>query len=277
MKVYNRKLKKIIEIEHAGAKPLEIIYKWDFLTKICIKRIISKLYGVYTKSFFSIKDIKKFIKKNNINIKLFEDKKYKNFNEFFIRKYKKLSIDKNSFISPCDSKLSVYKIDDNLKVKVKNLEYTIPELFNRTFDNLNDCYLFIFRLAVDDCHRYYYIDDGVLKDRVRIKGKFHTVSNYADKYKVYLENEREYSILETKHFGEVIYMEVGAMLIGKIVNHDKQQFKRGEEKGYFLPGGSTIILIAKDIEVDKDILEYSKKNIETIVSIGERIGIKKKM
>ena len=67
-------------------------------------------------------------------------------------------------------------------------------------------------------------------------------------------------------------MEVGALLIGKIINHDLDTFKRGEEKGYFLPGGSTVIIIANNIKVDKDILENSKNNIETLVEVGEKVG-----
>ena len=55
-------------------------------------------------------------------------------------------------------------------------------------------------------------------------------------------------------------------------NHHKKTFKRGEEKGYFLPGASTVIVVANNINVDKDILLYSKKGIETAVSVGEKVG-----
>ena len=162
-----------------------------------------------------------------------------------------------------------------MKVKVKNNIYTVLELINRNVDDFKDSYMFIYRLSVDNCHRFYYIDDGKRIDRVRVNGKLHTVSSSSDEYKIYKENEREYSVLDTKNFGKIIYMEVGALLIGKIINYDKEKFTRGEEKGYFLPGGSTIIIIAKDIKVDEDILKYSNKNIETIVNIGEKVGEKK--
>ena len=270
--VYNRKTNRIEEVKHFGQKSLSVIYSSKLLTNIATNKIISKIYGLYNRSILSKHKIKSFIKDNNIDMSLYKDKKYRSFNEFFIREYKTITFNKKDFISPCDSKLLVYKIDKNLKVKVKNFEYTVEELLNENISNLKDSYMFIYRLSVDDCHRYYYLDDGTLEKRVRIKGKLHTVSDSSSKYKIYRENEREYSILNTKHFGKVIYMEVGAMLIGKIVNHDLKEFKRGDEKGYFLPGGSTIIVIAKNVKVDKDILEYSKKNIETLVSIGEKVG-----
>ncbi len=272
--VYNRKTNRIEEVKHFGEKSLKVIYSSKLLTNIATNKIISKIYGLYNRSILSKHKIKKFIKDNNINMSLYKDKKYRSFNDFFIREYKNITFNKKDFISPCDSKLLVYKIDKNLKVKVKNFEYTVEELLNEDIKDLKDSYMFIYRLSVDDCHRYYYLDDGILEKRVRVKGKLHTVSDSSSKYKIYRENEREYSILNTKNFGKVIYMEVGALLIGKIVNHDLKSFKRGEEKGYFLPGGSTIIVIAKNIKVDKDILEYSKKNIETLVSIGEKVGEK---
>ena len=63
-------------------------------------------------------------------------------------------------------------------------------------------------------------------------------------------------------------------MVGKIKNKDIKEFKRGDEKGYFCFGGSTIILLLKEniIELDKDILENSLKNIETKVKLGEKVG-----
>ena len=66
------------------------------------------------------------------------------------------------------------------------------------------------------------------------------------------------------------------MLVGKIVNYKKINFKRLEEKGYFDFGGSTIVqLFEKEkIKIDGDILAKSKENIETKVEIGMKIGEK---
>ena len=275
-KVYNRKTLKIEEIKHIGEKPLNIIYKNKTLLKIATSKPISKVYGIYNNTPISKIKINKFIKQNNIDIDLYENKKYKTFNQFFIRKLKNIKIEqeKNTLISPCNSKLSVYKIKENLKVNIKNHEYTLDELFdNENLENYKNGYILIFRLAVDDYHRYHYIDDGKLIKNKNIKGKYHTASSTSKNHKIYKENYRQYSILETKNFGKIIYMEVGAMLIGKIKNHNKTKFIRGEEKGYFLPGGSTVVLVMNNIKIDKDIIEYSNKGIETIVSVGEKIGI----
>ena len=270
-KVYNPKTNKIEEIKHFGGNTLNRIYKVPVLTKVLTAKPISKLYGLYNSTRLSKVKINKFISKNNIDMSKFKDEDYKSFNDFFIRKLKRIKIEKEGFISPCDGKLLVYKINKNLEVKVKNITYKINELIDEEFDYKNG-YIFIYRLALDDYHRFHYIDEGKRIKRKKIKGRLHTVSFSSDNYKIYKENEREYSILETKNYNRIIYMEVGALLVGKIINYDKDTFKRGEEKGYFLPGGSTIIIIANNIKVDKNILEYSKKNIETIVHVGERVG-----
>ena len=46
----------------------------------------------------------------------------------------------------------------------------------------------------------------------------------------------------------------------------------------FLFGGSTIVLLIKKdvIDIDKDILNNSVRNIETRVKCGEKIGVKKR-
>ena len=62
----------------------------------------------------------------------------------------------------------------------------------------------------------------------------------------------------------------------KIKNHEITKFKRGQEKGYFEFGGSTIIhLIQKDtIQIDEEILKYTEQNIEVQVKQGTTIGKK---
>ena len=72
-------------------------------------------------------------------------------------------------------------------------------------------------------------------------------------------------------------MEVGAMLVGKIANYSGKKFvKRGEEKGRFEFGGSTIIIcLEKDKAlIDADILANTSEDFETRVKMGERIGMK---
>ena len=67
------------------------------------------------------------------------------------------------------------------------------------------------------------------------------------------------------------------MLVGKIENRPgRKHVQRGQEKGNFAFGGSTIILMTQKNRVipDGDILEYSSRGIETRVLLGERVGRK---
>ena len=68
------------------------------------------------------------------------------------------------------------------------------------------------------------------------------------------------------------YIEVGAMLVGRIVDEGIGIFAKGQEKGHFEPGGSTVIILANNIKIDEDIMEQSVSGIETKVRYGERIG-----
>jgi phosphatidylserine decarboxylase len=134
----------------------------------------------------------------------------------------------------------------------------------------------IFRLEVDDYHRYCYIDDGFKTENTYIKGELHTVNPIAlGRYNVYKRNSREYTLIHTDHFGDVVQVEVGAMLVGRICNHHgTAAVRRGQEKGKFEFGGSTIVMLLEKgaAEIDRDILKNSSEGIETVVKYGEKIG-----
>ena len=253
------------------------------ILRFATKRFFSLLVGKYMDTKFSTRHISKFIKSNSINMKEYPQKKYKSFNEFFSRKInlakRPFSKSNSDFIAPCDSRLLVYKINENKSFKIKGRKYTISEILRdeKLANEYNNGYLMIFRLAVDDYHRYHFIDDGTVLENRKINGKFHTVGPIAFKnYKVFQENQREYSILNLRSFGKTIYMEVGALMVGKIVNHNIKKFIRGEEKGYFLFGGSTVIIMVKEniIKIDDDILNNSLNDIETKVKFGEKIAMR---
>ena len=118
----------------------------------------------------------------------------------------------------------------------------------------------IFRLTVDDYHHYCYVADGRKSANVTLPGVFHTVNPAAnDVYPIYKENAREYTLLKTKQFGTILMMEVGAMMVGKITNLHKNPatVKKGQEKGNFEFGGSTIILLIQPgkVRIDYDLIE----------------------
>ena len=273
-------------IEEKSPKGANFLYKnpvGRIILKLATKRFISKIGGFYMNRKISTKHIKNFIKDNNINMSEYKESNYTSFNDFFSRKIKDgkrvFSKDKKDFCAPCDSKVTIYKIDDNEEFIIKNKSYTLERILRdkELAKEYKNGYFMVFRLSVDDYHRYAYIDNGKLLKSKKINGRFHTVGPIAfDRFKVYQENQREYEILKTENFGDIIQMEIGALMVGKIKNHKKETFNRGEEKGYFIFGGSTIVIMVKEntIKIDKDILENSNNHIETKVKQGEKVARK---
>lgn len=252
------------------------------ILKLLSTRVIAKLGGLFMNSRLSKFMIKRTIINYDMNMNLYEEKNYISYNDFFTRRLKDIVYDKKktSFISPCDSKLLALKLDKDTSFNVKGSIYNAYEIIDNEIINVYyGGYALIFRLEVCDYHRYGYIDSGNREKYNYIKGKLHTVQPIVyGKVNVFHQNSREWCVLHTENFGDIIQCEVGAMMVGKIKNnHDLIEFKKGEEKGYFEFGGSTIILFLKNnvVDIDLDILENSKLGKETIVHYGERIGIKK--
>lgn len=284
MDIYNRKTKQYEKNVQSSATILKFLYNTipgRIILKLLINPFISKIVGFYHDMPLSKLKIKSFIKNNNIIMEEYEKKEYKNFNDFFTRKRKNKikKLKEGEFASPADSKLLVYKITKDLKVTIKNSTYTLNELVDNKIDlkDYKNGYCLIFRLAVDDFHRYVFPDSGVVEETYNIKGKLHTVSSISKEYPIYKVNHRIITKLNTKNFDDLIFIEVGALCVGKIINHDIKEYNICDEKGYFKMGGSTIAILIKDkkLLLDKDILDNATKEIEVKLKCGEKIGIKK--
>ena len=250
--------------------------------KPLVNPVLSELGGRILDSRLSALAVPAFIRHAGIDMRDYEKKKFRSYNDFFTRRIREgarpVSMVPEHFVSPCDSRVSVYPIDGNCRVKIKHTPYTVAELLKNPVlaKRYEGGYLWVFRLCVDDYHRYIYIDDGFESRRVHIDGALHTVNPVAnDVYPIYKENTREFCIQKSRHFGHLLLMEVGALLVGRIVNHDVEQtVSRGEEKGYFEFGGSTVIVAvqAGQVRIDEDIWQNSAEGIETVVKQGEKIG-----
>lgn len=252
--------------------------------KILVHPAVSKVCGRFLDSSYSRILIKPFIKKNHIPMEDYERENYASFNECFYRKIKadRRPIPENDtvFMAPCDGLLSCFKIKNHKVIPVKQSVYTIDSLLrDRTLaKEYKNGWCLVFRLCVNHYHRYAYLDQGEIIARRRIRGMLHTVRPVAlESLPVFVENSREYMVLDTKNFGRIIQMEVGAMLVGKIENYaSSRTFKRGEEKGRFLYGGSTIIVLVKDgeIQLEEEFLKALEGAEEVPVIMGQKIATK---
>ncbi|MBR6524425.1 MAG: phosphatidylserine decarboxylase [Clostridia bacterium] len=277
----------VCQSENGQQKMLGVLYGTKFgrmLLKPLTAPWISCLAGRFLSTGLSCVFIGPFIRKNHIDMTQYEEGPFASYNAFFARHIREgarhVDMQKDHLISPADSKLTVLPIKKDGRFIIKHTEYTVASLLKneelaRTFEGGQ---MLIFRLTVDDYHRYCYMADGEKEDNVYIPGKFHTVNPIANDYfPIYKENAREYTLLHTAEFGDMVIMEVGALLVGKIKNHHgKQRVHRGEEKGYFEFGGSTVVVLVKKdaVLIDEDLVQNSRDGCETVVRLGEKIGCK---
>ncbi|MCI8608940.1 MAG: phosphatidylserine decarboxylase [Firmicutes bacterium] len=286
--VFSKQSKETNRIEVRESAVLRFLYHTlpgRVFLRFFASRGLSRLVATYMDSSLSRSMISSFVEKNAIDMKEYQEvdpMAYPDFNSFFTREIRPelRPIDKtpNHLISPCDGLLSVYPITTDTVLPIKQSAYTITDLLQS--DNLSALYdgglCLVFRLCVNHYHRYCYLDSGREGESRFIPGKLHTVRPIAlASYPVFTQNSREYTLLHTDHFGAVAQVEVGAMLIGKIKNHHRETpFTRGQEKGMFLYGGSTIVLLLepKRAAVFQEFLDRTRANQETPVKMGQKIG-----
>lgn len=250
------------------------------ILKILVQPSISKLGGIFLDTYCSKWIIPFFVKKHQIDMKAYQGMKFSSFNDFFTRKRQTDKIDCNvkQLISPCDGYLSVYSVNEQQTYSIKNVEYRLEELLQdkELAKRYSGGLCLIFRLTPQDYHRYCYVCDGIKKDSKAISGKLHCVRPIAYTSRpVFIENSREYTVIQSKEFGQVIQMEIGALLVGKIHNHDDDKnVSQGREKGYFEFGGSTIVvLVEKDrLYIQNEFIRKTYLGEETKVRLGEVVG-----
>lgn len=272
------------ESELSGAQ--KFLYRTGFgrfvLKSILVRPWVSKLAGGYMSCPLSKLHIKGFIRSGGIDMSDYPDRSYRSFNDFFTRQVREgarpVESRTDALVAPCDARLSVYPIDGTSTFSIKGGSYTVASLLRsaelaRSFEG-GLC--LIFRLAVDNYHRYCFFDSGTGEKSVFLPGVLHTVHPVAlECCDIYKENAREYTLLHTDHFGEAVQVEVGAMMVGRICNvFGGGSFARGQEKGYFEFGGSTVVLLLqKDAaQVDEEFITNTARGLETAVKMGEVIG-----
>ena len=252
------------------------------ILRLINRRWLSKLVGKYMDGRLSRRKIAKYIKKHGINMSDYIEEDYNSFNAFFTRRIKPelrpFDMSPDALVSPCDAKVSAYRIDNKLLFNAKGYYYTVETLLKNKelAKEFAGGTCIVFRLCVTDYHRYFFFDGGTASGNTFIKGRLHTVQPVAlEKRRVFTENCREYTVLDTDHFGKAVMVEVGAMMVGRIVNEVKSgRFERGTEKGRFEFGGSTVILLLKKdaATLDDEFFENTKNELETVVKCGEKIG-----
>lgn len=250
----------------------------------------SRIYGWLQDRPSSVKKIEPFIEQFDIRMADFlpeegapDDRPYASFNAFFTRRVApgaRPFVEGDAFPAPCDARYFGYAaLNDDVEIPVKGACFKATALLgsDEWAPQFEDGPGFIARLCPVDYHRFHFPDDGEILARWRIPGVLHSVNPWAlaERDDIFMINEREVTILETERFGRLAYVEVGATCVGRIVQtHEGRTFKRGDEKGMFLFGGSTVIVIGQPgrWRVDSEIAARTRQGIETYLKLGAGIG-----
>ena len=247
-------------------------------------RTVSAAAGGFLDSPLSKVLIKPFIKRYGISLEDCTSRRFRCFNDFFCRKMRKdrRPVDKSpeALIAPCDGLLSAYEIKEDLVIPVKQTAFSLKALLggDALYKEFEEGICLVFRLCVNHYHRYCYVDRGTKGENRFIPGKLHTVRPIAlETFPVFTQNSREYTVIDTENFGCIVQMEVGAMLVGRILNyHGNRKVHRGQEKGRFLYGGSTVIVLLQKetARIPGHVFRATAAGMEVPVKLGERIGKK---
>ncbi len=290
IKYIERSSDKVKVEEVAGEKWLIWLYNnpvGRLSTKAIVKRkFVSGWYGKMMDSPKSQEKISSFISTYDIDTSIAIMEDFSNFNEFFIRKLKKSArpIDamENSVASPADGKVLAWENLDESDFIVKGYKFNLSEYLQD--DELAKKFaggsMMLFRLCPTDYHRFHFPVSGVVEENKKIDGDYYSVSPIAIKkiVELFCLNKRELTLIGTKDFGDIIMSEIGATMVGSIINtYVGDTVAKGQEKGYFKFGGSSVLLIFEKgkVTIDRDILENTKKGFETKIFMGERVAIGK--
>jgi phosphatidylserine decarboxylase len=285
-KVYGDKFIRFMYCSVAGKK----------IGGLFTNKYFSKAYGAFQDLPSSARKVRPFIERFNIPIEDYEPgtrpandsrDSYRSFNEFFIRRFK---LGKRPFVHephrmPAFAEaryVGFDAIDEKSRYPVKGSFLLAKDIIandqvSKIFDGGP---LLIARLCPVDYHRYHYPDNGKVLDHFSVPGVYDSVNPFALQYKnqIFIKNERYVSIIQTENFGRLAYVEVGAICVGKIVQTHRwnKPFLRGEEKGYFLFGGSTVIVLGEKgaWKPSADISTNTSKGIETYLHLGQEVATK---
>lgn len=296
IKYFDRETNLINTEKVAGERYLKWLYENPIglgLLEMLVKRkFFSYFYGKLQDTSWSTRKIQPFIKDYDIDMSDYKlsAREFKSFNDFFYRELKEgarpIASDPGSLISPADGRLLAF---DNINIKelvqVKGSTYSLSQFIGDI--ELAEAYqggaCFIIRLCPLDYHRFHFPAAGVAENSREITGDYYSVNPIALSKiaEIYCRNKRQLTIFNSEDFNDILLIEVGATCVGSIVQTycPNDKLAKGEEKGYFKFGGSTVIMFLKPntIRIDQDLLDNTLRGIETRVKMGTGIAIKDKM
>jgi phosphatidylserine decarboxylase len=252
-----------------------------------VKRsVFSRWYGWRMDRPNSKERVTKFIENFKLNDEEFADSpaSYKTFNEFFYRKLKPearpINSDPNVAAFPADARHLGFRTISKIEgIFVKGAVFDLETLLQdgALAKRYHDGSMVLSRLCPVDYHRYHFPVNGIAGAPRQIQGPLFSVNPIAlrQNIRIFTENKRAVTEIDSPEFGKVLMLEVGATCVGSFeYTYKPGPVKKGQEKGYFRFGGSSTITIFEPnrIVLADDLVENSLKNIELYAKIGDEMG-----
>lgn len=207
---------------------------------------------------------------------------FPHFNAFFSRKLKPsarpIAMDADTIIFPADGRhFAITDISANDGIFVKGIRFDLAALLDdpALAAKFAGGSLLISRLCPVDYHRFHFACDGIPGEPRLINGPLYSVNPIALRQRpsIFWENKRYVTELQTHDCGKVLFLEVGATCVGKVVHTGRahQPAAKGDEKGFFLFGGSSVITLFEPgyVKFADDLIEHSAQGREVYAKMGE--------
>jgi phosphatidylserine decarboxylase len=183
---------------------------------------------------------------------------------------------------PCDALHLVFpKITIDQPFDVKGHPMHLNDLLagnQQWIDTYEGGSMMISRLRPEDYHRCHFPVDCTISETKELKGYLDSVHPIALERdpNILCKNQRMITVLHTQQYGDIAYIEVGALFVGSIFQNTiaGQTYTKGEEKSNFSFGGSTVILLfpPNTVQFVDELCTNSQKSIETKCKVGQTFG-----
>src|ERR1700712_1068587 len=243
------------------------------------------LYALYQDAPWTTRQIEPFVREYGIDMSEFEPCKYRSYADFFVREFKpgarRFPDDPAQMGAPAEARYFGWeRFGPDQRFPVKGQSLAAEDILGnaeRAKPFLGGPVI-LMRLSPVDYHHVHYPDDGRTVEHERMGRSLWTVTwpavqNMPD---LYIRNERQVNIQDTRHFGRLGFVEFGALTVGRIVQrhpHD-QPFARGAQKAVFKFGGSAVAIFGEPgaWQPADDILAHTPQGMEIIVRLGEPVA-----
>jgi phosphatidylserine decarboxylase len=287
LKILDRETGEVEEENIYGRSALEFAYR-TWLGKTAMRvlphGVMSRTYGLLNRRPSSKRKIGVFIESLGIDADEAElpVSEYRTLDEFFCRRLRPdvrpIDGTPDRLVSPADGRTMVFPVVEDLEFTIKGCRVLLASLLGDRKEA--DCFMggaaAVVRLAPCDYHRFHFPDSGSATDASVVSGRLHSVHPFAlESNAPSFRNKRTIAHLESENFGRIALVEVGAFAVGTIVQtYAPGKVERGQEKGYFRFGGSTVVMLLENNRVvfDDDLVSASQRGLETFIKMGTSIG-----